>query len=108
MSSFNSETQIREAPVYQPGPTMVKDGLQAILDVIGASEMESEYRDSVLVAIDFENTANFDESTNLPTHDVQVGLAILDPTHLSSSTSSEHLISTYNFVAGSAEYCRNA
>ncbi|KAL5094247.1 hypothetical protein Trisim1_008345 [Trichoderma cf. simile WF8] len=108
MSSFDSETQIREVPIYQPGPAMIKDGIQTVLDVIGTSEMESEYRDSVLVAIDFENTANFDKSTNLPIKDVQVGLAILDPTHLSSSTSSEHLIPTYNFVAGSAEYRRKA
>ncbi|KHN94480.1 Polynucleotidyl transferase [Metarhizium album ARSEF 1941] len=99
------EDQVRKRePTYQ----IVKNGLEILLQILGPKEEAPlRYQDTILVAIDFENNIQFrgDLSRNV---DTQLGLAILDTRDISTATSPEKLISTYNFVTGSPKYYRKA
>ncbi|KAK8054803.1 hypothetical protein PG993_000030 [Apiospora rasikravindrae] len=100
-------------PIDQrPGPHrpyyhIAEDGLRVLLDIFGFSQHASvQQRDVVLVSIDFENTHHFKGHLHQDV-DTQVGLAILDTRHL-SSTAPDRIISTHNLVTGSSKYFRRA
>lgn len=96
----------------EPRPRIAKDGLQIALQVLGLSEnppAQSNHRDPVLIAIDFENITGIGK--DLPSGqepNTQVGLAVLDTRDINISTTRENIISTYNFITGSKEHYRRA
>ncbi|KAI0968264.1 hypothetical protein F4678DRAFT_482221 [Xylaria arbuscula] len=85
-----------QVPFKYKRPTISKNGLQILREALGS--------DFILVSIDFENTNNI-RSGFTRSKDCQVGLATLDTRDLQRDDSlPEDLITTYNFITGSADY----
>lgn len=105
-------TSPANAATSDPRPEIAKDGLQIALQVLGLSESppaQSNHRDPVLIAIDFENITGIGkDSASGQEPNTQVGLAVLDTRDINASTPRENIISTYNFTTGSKEHYHRA
>lgn len=102
------DTSPANTAASDPRPQIAKDGLQIALQVLGLSQKppaQSNHRDPVLIAIDFENITGIgkDSKSGQETN-TQVGLAVLDTRDITASTPRENIISTYNFITGSKEH----
>ncbi|KAK8035320.1 hypothetical protein PG993_010315 [Apiospora rasikravindrae] len=96
----------------QNRPSVSKNGLQTLREALGLINGQlsdsTAWSDSVLIAIDFENTGSIRDGF-LSSTDCQVGLAILDFRDLRRDIRRlGRLIKTHNFVTGSPSYIKRA
>ncbi|KAK7917026.1 hypothetical protein PG985_010634 [Apiospora marii] len=94
----------------QNRPSVSRNGLQTLCEALGLDGQLSgsaARSDSVLVAIDFENTGNIRDGF-LSSTDSQVGLAVLDARDLGRDIKPGRVIATRNFVTGSPSYIKRA
>ncbi|KAK8065289.1 hypothetical protein PG997_012036 [Apiospora hydei] len=96
----------------QNRPNVSRNGLQVLREALGLLHEHSSDSvagsDSVLIAIDFENTGNIRDGF-LNSTDCQVGLAVLDARDLGKDNRRPgRLIKAHNFVTGPPSYINRA